>query len=269
VTLLEGTETQQLWSVTTLIKQGLGTGPGLLRWHKSQVAAAALDNQRTVDVMLAEQGREETIKWLVGKSYQRTEEAKIRGTDVHTAAEAIALGSTVPAIPGIEPYVQQYRQWLHAFKPRFLLAEAPVYNLSERYAGTCDGIMDICGRRVIFDYKTTDKGPDADSRHPYPEVALQLAAYARAEVLGVNSEQRYDRWKNRYYVYDPTLDHEPMPQVNGAICIVITPYDCFARAIRITDEVYNAFLDVLRAATWQLETSKSSIGPELIPPEAM
>jgi hypothetical protein len=258
---IESVAALRLWSVTTLLKDGLGTGEGLVRWGRGQVAEIALDKRATIDAMIADSGREAAVKWLVGQSYEWVDRARVRGTDVHKAAEAMALGLEPPELAPeqravIRPYVEQLARWFDKWQPTFLLAEAPVYNVSRAYAGTCDGVMELQGRRLIFDYKTTEKGPDANSRPPWPEVALQLCAYSRAEMVGLISEQRYDGRSRRYYLFDPTSHHEPMPEVDGALAIVISPYDCFAQPTRIDDEVWEAFLHTLACATFQTQTSR-------------
>lgn len=254
-------ELLRLWSVTTLIDMALGMGPGLVNWIVGQVAGAAIDKRATVEAMLRESGRDEAVKWLSDQRWAKSEKAKVRGTDVHAAAEAIALGIEPVIVPGTEPYVEQLSRWLKRWQPEYLLAECPVYNVERRYAGTSDGVMRLPGydRPLIFDYKTTDKGPDAKSRPPYPEVALQLAAYARAPELGLMSEQRYDKGR-RYYLYDPTQHHEPMPEIGGAICIVISPVDCFAVPVRIDDEVWRMFLHAQAVARFRSETSSRLFG---------
>ena len=255
-------EVLRMWSVTTLISDGLGKGEGLIRWSVKQTAETAVDMRRTVATMIKESGRDAAIKWLTESRFQKSEKAKVRGTDVHAVAEAIALGYAPPEIAPeqrlvIKPYVDQLVRWLDKWQPKFHMAEAPVYNVSRAYAGTCDGIMEIGGRRFIFDYKTTEYPPDGDkARPPWPEVALQLCAYSRAEIVGVIAEQRYDGRSKRYYLFDPTSQHEPMPEVDGALCIVISPYDCFAQPVRIDDDVWRAFLHVQACAKWQTELSR-------------
>jgi hypothetical protein len=261
-TSFEGAEPLRLWSVTTLIDDGLGKGPGLINWLVRLIAETAVDKRKTVEVMLEESGRDATIKWLVDQRWAKSEKAKVRGTDVHKVAEAMALGYAPPEVSPeqrlvIKPYVEQLARWLDKWQPTYLLAEAPVYNVTRAYAGTCDGVMELQGRRLIFDYKTTEHPPDGEkSRPPWPEVALQLCAYSRAEMVGLISEQRYDGRSKRYYLFDPTSQHEPMPEVDGAICIVVSPYDCFAQPVRIDDEVFRAFLHVQACARWQVETSR-------------
>lgn len=254
-------ELLRLWSVTTLIDMALGMGPGLVNWIVGQVAGAAIDKRKTLDAILADSGPEDARKWLADQRWAKSEKAKVRGTDVHAAAEAIALGVEPVIVPGTEAYVEQFTRWLRKWQPEYLLAECPVYNVERRYAGTTDGVIRMAGydRPLIVDYKTTDKGPDAKSRPPYPEVALQLCAYARAPEIGLMSEQRYDQGR-RYYLYDPTQPHERMPEIGGALCIVISPFDCFAVPVRIDDDVWRAFLHAQALARFRSETTTRLFG---------
>lgn len=257
-------EPLELWSVTTLIKTGLGAGTGLVNWHAEQTAKYAVDEQEAWRP-LAARDRDAAIRVLMGARWNSLDKAKARGTDVHRAAEQLALGVPVEIADELLPYVEQYRRWLELHEPEFLMAEAPVYSPQRgfQYAGTCDGIMRLAGRDLIFDLKTTDKPLDAKSRPPYPEVALQLAAYANAPEVGLLSEKQEDPRYGRYYVYHPELTIQPMPPVEGALAIVVSPYDCRAISVRIDAEVFRTFRHVRATALWQINTSKRVFGAEL------
>lgn len=266
---LHTAEPLNLWSVTTLIDLALGKGPGLINWIVKLVATAGVDKRAVVRQIVDDDSREAAIKYLVDQRWQKSEAAKVRGTDVHKVAEALALGIEPPPVEAhIEPYVEQYRRWLSVWQPRFLMAEAPVYNLTHRYAGTCDGVMELQGQPVLFDYKTTEVGlHEGKARHPFPEVALQLVAYRRAELVGALSEQRYSG-RRRYYVFDPNAQHERMPEVAGAVCIVISPHDCMAVPVRVEDDVWNAWLAVLTLAQFsQGDLSRRLFGAGLMAPQ--
>jgi hypothetical protein len=259
-------EPLRLWSVTTLIKLGLGTSEGLVNWAVRTTAEAAVNQRAAVTAIIDDAGHDAAVDYLTRARWGQTGKAKARGTDIHKLAEQIALGAEPDVPEHLRPYVEQYRRWLDRFQPRFLMAEAPVYNVSEHYAGTLDGIMELDSRPLVFDIKTTEHGPDSGkTRPPFPEVALQLAAYSRAEYAGVLSEQRYAGGR-RYYLFDPAVEHEPLPEVQGALGIVISPHDCFACAVRVDDEVWQAFLDVREAARWQTHTSRGLFGPPLAAP---
>ncbi len=255
-------EPVNLWSVTTLNSYGTPMSGGLQDYLVKAPAERAYDRFDLLAQYRKDNDRDGAIKWLKQARYEKSDKAKARGTDVHIAAEAIALGQAYDVEEHIKPYVDQYLGLLERHEPRFLMAEAPVYNVSKNYAGTTDGIMELDGRPLIFDIKTTDKDLDAYSRPPYPEVALQLAAYSRAELVGLLSEKREVDYR-RYYVYDPDGHHEPMPKVDGGVCIVVSPYDCRLIPIRIDDEVFRCFLHVREVARWTFDVSKRVIGPEI------
>lgn len=253
-----------LYSVTTLIKEGLGTGKGLVYWHSTQPLKWAVENLDAFTA-LAKADPAAAVKTAADSRYAKSGQAAARGTDIHAAAEALALGQTPEVEEHIKPYVEQYVGFLERHQPEFLMSEAPVYNVSQHYAGTCDGIMVLGGKTLIFDLKSHDKALDAKTRPPYPETALQLCAYSRAELVGILSEKRESNY-GRYYVFNEDQHHEPMPAVDGAVAIVVSPYDCRVIPMRIDDEVYRTFLHVRECARWQIDISKRVIGPEITAP---
>jgi hypothetical protein len=265
---VQGLELERLWSVTTLLDMALGAGRGLQDYIARETATAAVDKRATLDAMLKEGTRDEAIKFLMDARWASIDRARARGDEVHRAAEAIALGAEpITMRDEIKPYVEQLVRWLKTWRPKFVLAEAPVYNLTYRYAGTCDGIFEIDGRSYLFDYKTTPKDP-ADpktrSRPPYSETALQIAAYVHAEEVGVLSEQRYTDKQERYYLYDETVEHAPMPKVDGALAIIVSPFDCFAVPVSIGEVPWATFRHALEIAKWQQSLYRQAFGPQLI-----
>lgn len=256
----------ELVSVTTLIKDALGTSPALVAWAVNATAEAAYDRINILREFAEAGDREGAIKWLRDQRFQRTGHAAARGSDVHRVAEALHLGQVVEYDPEIEGYVTQYRRFLEDFEPEFLLAEAPVYNLTYRYAGTLDGVAVIDGKRVVVDLKTTAHGPDSGrARPPFPEVALQLTFYRRAELVGLLAERKEIQWR-RYYVLDPQAHTEPMPETEGGVCVVVSPEDYLVVPVDTSERVWKACRHVIQTARWQTETAKSVFGPALAPP---
>lgn len=255
---------QRFWSVTSLIDIAMGKGEGLINWSVIKTAEGAYDGIKVLNAFVDSDDREGAVSWLRGLRYSKSAKAKARGSELHAAAEELALGRTPRVEPHIVPYVEQYQRFLDAFEPEFLLAEAPVYNLRRRYAGTLDGIMLLQGQSVVFDIKTTEYGPHDDkSRPPYVENALQLVAYRRAECVGLLKDQRYADYK-RYYVFDDEKQYERMPETDGAVVIVISPYDFEVRSVRTDDTVWKAFLAAMRCARFR--QSKDIIGPAITMP---
>ena len=240
-------DTINLYSVTSLLKLGLGTSDALVNWAVRTTAEAAYDKPTILQAFRDEDDKAGAIKWLADQRYQSSGKAAARGTDLHKAAEQLALGQEPEVEEPILPYVEQYRRFLDTFEPEFLMSEAPVYAPSYGYAGTCDGVMVIDGRRLLFDIKTTSYGPNSGkSRPPYPETSLQCVAYRRAELVGVLSEQRYASGR-RYYQFNPGASHEPMPETDGAVVIVISPEDFQMVPLRTDDEVWRCWRHVMES----------------------
>jgi hypothetical protein len=259
----------KLWSSTTLAKLGMGTSDPLVNWAIRTTAEAAVDRGHIVQAMLKDGDRDGAVKWLCDQRWAKTSVALARGTDVHRAAEARALGEPVDIDPQNIPLLEQYDQFLADFQPEFLMAEAPVYNVSAGYAGTLDAIVKIDGQTLVLDLKTTQYGKDSGkTRPPFPEVALQLVSYRRAEYVGVLAERRYTGGK-RYYLFNPDAEHPSMPETDGAACLVISPDDYMLCVVDTSDRVWKAWRHVMEVARWQVETSRNVIGTPLSGPQAV
>jgi hypothetical protein len=258
---------RKLWSVTTLIGNGVPK-PALVGWAARVVAEYAVDEREAWE-KIAASDRDAAVSLLSQSRYRKTDKASARGVDVHAIVEQIALGDDPEVPAGIEGYVQQFRRFLADHEPTYLLAEAPIYNLELGYAGTLDAVVEIRGRKFVLDVKTTDKKPSARSRPPYPEVALQLAAYARAELVGLAAAERHTGSTSRYYVYDPTSPTEAMPEVEGAFALAISPYDYRLVPARIDDSIWSKFLAAREVALWMLESSKEALGRPFVHPSLL
>lgn len=261
----------QLWSVTTLIKQALGVGEGLVNFNKETVIGICFDKFPIFKAFVEEGDRNGALDWALGGYWDALGKAAARGTEVHKVAEQYALGLT-PDIPsGMEPYVVQCRRFLEDFQPEFQVAEAPVYNLTYHYAGTLDGIAKIQGVSTLIDYKTTEHGPDAVTRKgkpkrrpPFPEVALQATLYRNAEVVGLLAD-RVETHRGRYYSFDPASHTEPMPPVEAAVCVVISPFDYRVVPVDTSERIWTVARHMVKVAEFQIVTSNVVFGPEPTP----
>lgn len=256
---------RRLWSVTSLAGEGYPK-PALIGWAARVVAERAIDRRATLDTMLKEGGRDEAVKFLTDARWEKSGTAAKRGTELHAHAERLALGLPDETItPEVIPYVEQYRRFLDEHAPTFLMAEAPVYNLTLGYAGTLDAIVELDGvdGAFVLDAKTSDKPADANSTPPYPDIALQLVAYARAELVGVSpADQRYFNGR-RYYVYDPALEYVPVPETVGGLALAVFPDRYTLTPVRLDDEVWDSFLAVVDVARFALDVSKRVLGPPI------
>lgn len=256
---------RRLWSVTTLIGAG-SPKEALIGWAARVTAERAYDKAATLDAMRSDGDRDAAIKWLTDARWEKSGSAALRGTSVHSIIEAYALGQS-PDVPAeIEAWHEQVKRFLDEQQPVFEAAETSVFNLTLGYAGTMDMILTVGGKRCIVDAKTTDKGPDARSRPPYDEVALQLAAYARAEQVVIGQAPDTVQRKHgsrRYYIYDDQFRYQPMPELDGALALVVSPVDYQLVPVRIDDEVWRAFLAVREVARWKLDVSNRVFGPTI------
>jgi hypothetical protein len=254
-------EQQRFTSVTSLLKDGLPK-PAITYWAVREAASWAV-RERDAWLPLAMRDEQAAVDLVKGAPWRESSRAAARGSDIHRAAEQINLGGRPDVPPEIEPFVRQYQGFLEQHRPSFLLAEAAVFNLSWSYAGTLDAVVELDGQTFVLDVKTTDKRPEVESRPPYPEVALQLAFYARATHVAVLPPERVTTGRGRYYVWDPGAEFEAMPKVSTsvALALVLSPVDWRLVPVRIDAEVWNCALAVREVARFQADVSKRVLGP--------
>jgi len=285
--------TVELVSATTLIKDALGIGRGLNYYGQESVAMAAVDNPKKlarydIDTEAVAEFRQnrrvanpehaerladwnDAVDWLIKQQWEGLGSASNRGTEIHTVAENLHLGTIVEYDDFLEPWVVQYRRFLEDFAPTFLMAEAPVYNLTMRYAGTLEGIAVIDGMTGVVDIRTAAHGPkDTNrkgkprSRPPFSEVALQLTLYRRAELVGLLADRK-EIQDRRYYVFDPANEAQPMPETEGGVCVVISPEDYMVAPVDTSERIWKACRHVIQVARFQTETAKTVFGPTIAP----
>lgn len=258
--------TQKLWSVTTINKLGLGTSDAILGWAVKTTAEYAIEHLDMLKAV-ADKDRNAALKLVKDARWSVSSKAMLRGTEIHNAAEQLAYGEQPDVTPEVLPYVQQYARYLEEHQPAIEMAEAPVYNPSFHYAGTLDAIIGLGGKRYVLDMKTTPKHPDGrdGARPPYPEIALQLVAYRRSELVGLGPAVMTQERSRRYYLLEDAAATAPMPETDGALALIVSPYDYRLIPVRTDDEVWNAFLYVREVARWQLDTSQKVLGPMVAP----
>lgn len=262
---------ERMWSVTTII--GALDKPALLYWAAEQTATCAVDQLDTVRAMVNDGDRADTIKWLRDARFRRPKGERTAaelGTAVHEACEQFALTGTRPEVdPDVAPFLDQFDRWCQKFSPTYEAAEVTVYSPRYGYAGTCDAFLSVDGVRFIVDYKTSKKSYDARGKAtgPYPEVALQLAAYRHAELAAVWRPRRMEQFRRRYYLLGEAEKAMAVtvPEVDTGLVIHITPEHCDAYPVDCDASVHRSFLYVLEAARWQFQTSKTVIGLPLQP----
>ena len=263
----------EFWSVTTII--GILDKAALVPWAANATADAALDD-RAIWGPMAEKDRKDARKWLANARYRNPEGSDLGaaelGTAVHAACEEYAITGIRPETPNpeVSTMVDRFDEWAQTFQPAYQAAEVTVYHPDHGYAGTTDGFLTIGGVRWIIDYKTTRKARDYKDNPtaPYPEVALQLAAYRYAKLAAVWRPRTMEQFRRRYYLLG-TAEKElavPVPEVDAGLCIHITPEACTAHPVLCDETIFRAFLYLIEAAFWKFEQERTVIGPPLLAP---
>lgn len=282
---------QRLWSVTTII--GVLDKPALMYWSAEQAALAAVSVVGSLEQRIREDGEPETVKWLRDARFRKPKgrlSATALGECAHDACEQYALTGTRPTpadlgalvrhkggpqFSGVDAEVavlgrmlDRFDGWLQRFQPTYDATEVVVYHPTYGYAGQADAFCTIDGVRLLVDYKTSRDGYDAkgNPKTPYPDAALQIAAYRHAEMAAVWRPRRIERFRRRYYLLsDAERDRSvPVPEVDGGAVIHLTPDHCEIFPVRCDETVHEAFLYVQEAARWQFELSRDVIGMPMI-----
>lgn len=152
--------------------------PALVDWSAREVAAFANENWSWLSTIPPE-ARYDLMK---GAHNKVRDEAAKRGSELHDAVVPLLRGEPIAQLP-LDAHEDVYD--LAASAVRFMddwgihpmLIETVVFNDNPRFAGTLDLVATADrypGRVFLIDWKTNRRGI-------YPEVALQLAAYANAE----------------------------------------------------------------------------------------
>jgi hypothetical protein len=235
------------WSVTTIIGGGLPK-PVLINWAKKFTAEYAVEHFEAFTALVKDDKRA-AVDWLKGAAYRHRDQRGEIGTRIHDAAEAYVLDKPFPEWSAEDrPYMVAFQDWLADWQPTFTAVEVPVFNDTHRYAGTMDAIITLPdGQRLLIDYKTAEKGP-------FPEVALQLAAYRFAETfLGL-----------------PDGSEAPMPEVDGCAVVKLRPGGYEFYPVETSEDVFRSFLFCREVFRFTIETAKTVIGkPLALPDEAL
>lgn len=238
-------------SVTNVIDTCINK-PSLVGWAARTVAeeaVAALADARTALPLLrmSRTAPDDAIKSLKGAPYAKKEKAASLGSAVHGLAEAHALGQELREMDDDErAMVDNYLCYLEDYRPVIEASEATVASRTYGYAGTLDGlhrfptdIPVIGGHLGVVDYKTGQSGP-------YPEWALQLAAYANAECLWL-----------------PDGTEIPMPRVDAAVILRIRPDGYWVHPMRLDDVVFSAFTAAVSLARAMHDDADAWVGDAL------
>jgi len=224
-------------SVTTILGAGLPK-PALKHWAAKSVAEWAVDHKDAWKDL----PREAAVDLLKREPLRFTASRARVGTAVHGAINYYAaLGEPPDDLSDEEwGYYNAALSYLTEQQVEIVESEVTVYSREHAYGGTFDllqkrGWDDI----ELADFKT--------SKAVYPDVALQLVAYARAEFIG-----RTDG------------SEEPMPKVARGVIVRLGADGRYeAVPVALGDNVFAAFRACRALYEWDRGLSRRVLGPPL------
>jgi hypothetical protein len=198
-------------------------------------------------------------RWIKGAAERHRDEKAELGSDVHDEAEAFILAhgedlaravsgdADLPAWPDrLAGHMTSFLAFCRDFEPEFLATEATVFNRTQAYAGTLDAILRVKLKNgssgvLLVDYKS--------GRAVYEEVALQLSAYAHAEFVGLPDG----------------VTEVPLPAIDAAAVLHITPDGYRFRLVRTDDAVFRAFQFAREVYRFRTELAGTVLLQDLTP----
>jgi plasmid stabilization system protein ParE len=232
--------------VTSVV--GMLPKPFLAYWQAKEAAELAVDSIDFIKEMAA-RDRQGAVDYVKGAANRYTKRRAKVGSDAHDLFERLIRGEYVGRVhPDMEPYRRHFEEYLSAVQPELVRAEDVAWSDEHEYAGSFDAVLrlrlDENGKPdrhgesalVMADWKT--------SKSTYPEVALQMSAYAHAD-----------------WIIDPAGNREAMPDFDGACVLHITEDQAAFKPVRIDEaDVYEHFLSLRHTFEWVNRVSKTVLG---------
>lgn len=211
----------KLPGVTTILDGGIPK-PALVEWAAKTTARYAVDRWDELATLpiSARLDRLTRARWEVSDA------AKLNGTKVHGYAEAMVHGDPTEVPPEYLRAAEAVARLMDAYRIEPVAVERPVFHATHGWAGTPDLLAGMGGATlVLWDWKT--------GRGIYPEVALQLAAYAHA---------------THWLKPDGTVAEWEPPEQCGAVHI--TSDSATLYPVAAGDDVYTAFRYAQQVWKW-------------------
>jgi hypothetical protein len=211
--------------------------PFLQDWAAKLAAERAVRSHDFISRMIEDAGEDAAVEYIKRAAKQYTKARADIGSEAHDLFERMMRGEDVGRQRSdLEPYRRHFAAWLEEVQPELLYAEDTVWSDTHGYAGSFDLIAKVDGAVTILDYKT--------SKAVYPDVALQLAAYAHADkvILAADGSEI------------------PMPAIERAGVLHITPERAALHPVLAGDDVFDAFLLLRGIFDWSRGLSKDVVG---------
>lgn len=236
--------------VTSIV--GMLPKPFLQFWSAKMAAELAVDSLDFVKSIHDRGGHKAAVQYISGAARRYTEERSEIGSKAHDLMERMIRGENVRHVhPDMEPYRRNFAEFLDAVQPELVRAEDVAWSDAYQYAGSFDAVLriklDDAGKPhrhgdpalLMVDWKT--------SKNTYPDVALQMSAYAHADVM-----------------VDPHGNESPMPEFDGAAVLHTTTDGWEFTPVRIDyEDVFGTFLHLREVFRWEREISKTVLGDHI------
>ncbi len=228
-------------SVTSIV--GCLPKRALQFWRGKMVAECAVEDFGIVADFVSKGNPSAAVDHLKRAPDRSSGAAAKTGTDVHNLCERISKGEDIGRVhPDLQGFVDHFRQFIVDFEPGFLEIEATCWSDTYGYAGTLDFIAMIDDEAVICDIKTGKSGA-------WPDVALQLSAYANAD-----------------FIIDAAGERRPLPQIDAAAVLTVRPDGYRLIPVRLGDDVFDTFKALIEVSNWEHDVSKTVIGKTPVDP---
>lgn len=229
-------------SVTTILNQA--AKPALKNWAAKMVAEYAVDHILEWEKL----PREAAVDLLKREPLRYTQSRMDIGSAVHAMLEAwIGADPDNPPMvdPDLLPYVAGGIQFLDDMVDEVIHTEVTIFNLTMRYAGTCDLIARLKdGRVALCDWKS--------GKAIYEEVAWQLSAYANGEFIAGQDED-----ENWFQI--------PMPSIDVAIGVHVPGDGSYtAKEVPLDPRRFREFTALRTLQRWSDEHKHEVFGQEWV-----
>jgi hypothetical protein len=233
----------------------------LPRWYANEAADLALDS---IDYLqrMADRDRAGAKRYIAGAASRYANSRADIGSQAHTLFEQMIRGLPSGRVhPDMVPYQRCFADFLDVVRPLLVRAEDVAWSDTYGYAGSFDAWLRLMvtpqddGTWVLDPDNTSGEAVAIDviadwktSKSVWPSVAIQMAAYASADLI-----------------IAPDGAEARMPDFDGAVVLHITPdgwtlYPVYAEELT---HAFNVFLHLRQVYDWDRVGQRSALGKPL------
>lgn len=163
--------------VTSVLNKVLAK-PALMLWPMNE--SLKYTREQLVEGVSYTAGNINKILDESAKAYtKKSDKGKDVGSLIHAAIEAFLLKEEHEVPKDAKKPLDSFIKWFEEVEPTVLDVERIIYSKDLDYAGTFDSLLEIDGKTVLCDVKSTNSSRSAPNGI-YPEMFLQLGAYSLA-----------------------------------------------------------------------------------------